>query len=130
MTLGLDTSVVLRLLTGLPANQSRKAHERLRSAHQRGEKILVTDIVLAEAYFALQHHYGVAKAAARAALHAMATSGVVEVDPPSAVAVLAPATGARLVDRLVHARHTGAGATTLTFDRAMAALATAERLRG
>ena len=71
MTVGLDTSVVLRLLVGEPATEARAARERVQAAHERGDSILVTDLVLAETYFALHHHYGVPKTEARARLLAM-----------------------------------------------------------
>ena len=122
MTVGLDTSVLLRLLLGKPAAEARVARERLEAAHERGETILVTDLAMAETYFALHYHYGVAKADARASLRAMATSRVVTLSPPEAIWALESSTGAGLVDRLIHARHRASGATSWTFDRKMAAL--------
>jgi predicted nucleic acid-binding protein len=128
VTVGLDTSVVLRLLVGAPAAEARAARERLQAAHERGDSILVTDLVLAEAYFALHYHYGIPKAEARAKLLAMATSRVVTLSPPDAVWALKPSSGAGLVDRLVHARHRSEGAVSWTFDRKMATLEGAVRI--
>jgi predicted nucleic acid-binding protein len=128
VSLGLDTSVVLRLLTGQPPAEARLAQARLERAHASAETVLVTDLVLAEAYFALCHHYGLAKDEARSLLHRMATSGVLSVVPPEAVSALAPSTGAGMADRLIHARHRAEGAVTLTFDKKMAALEGAVRL--
>jgi predicted nucleic acid-binding protein len=125
---GLDTSVVLRLLVGKPADQARVARERVQAAHVRGESILVTDLVIAEAYFALHYHYGVPKTEARGRLLAMATSGVVTLSPAEAVWALEPSPGPGLVDRLIHARHRASGATSWTFDRKMAALEGAARI--
>lgn len=122
MSLGLDTSVVLRLLTGEPAVEARLARARLERAHAAAEPVLVTDLVLAEAYFALHHHYGLAKEEARSLLRRMATAGVVSVVPPEAVSALEPSAGAGLADRLIHARHRSHGAITLTFDKKMAVL--------
>lgn len=129
MSVGLDTTVVLRLLTGEPAAQARVARERIERAHVAGEAVVVTDLVIAEAYFALQYHYGLPKARARAALAAMARSGALTLDPPDAVSALAPSAGAGVVDRLIHARHGAIGASTHTFDRKLGALAGAVRLR-
>ena len=128
MTIAFDTTVVLRLLTGEPAAQARLARQRLERAHREGETVLVTDLVIAECYFALQHHYGVPKARARAALLAMVSSGTVTPSPREALTVLEPAPGAGLVDRLIHARHGTLGASTVTFDRKMGALVGAVRL--
>lgn len=128
MSVGLDTSVVLRLLTGEPASEARVARTRIERAHAAGERVIVTDLVLAEAYFALHYHYGLAKEEARSHLRRMAGSGVVTVVPPEAVAALDPSAGAGLADRLIHARHRSEGAITLTFDKKMSALEGAVRL--
>jgi predicted nucleic acid-binding protein len=129
VAIGLDTSVVVRLLVGLPESQAKAARKRLVEALEADEAVHVTDLVVAEAYFALQHHYEVPKVEARALLRRFLDSGVVRPEPPESAAVLAPAGGAGLVDRLVHARHRTLGATTLTFERAMGRLEGAERLR-
>ncbi len=47
MTLGLDTSVVLRLLTGQPPDQFGHAASRLAAAHAAGEPVVVSDLVIA-----------------------------------------------------------------------------------
>jgi predicted nucleic acid-binding protein len=129
VAIGLDTSVVVRLLVGLPASQAKVARTRLERALDDGESVLVADTVIAEAYFALQHHYDVPKSEARDILHRFATSGVVSVAPEEAVRALRPARGAGIVDRLVHERYRSLGAVTLTFERKQAALEGAERLR-
>jgi predicted nucleic acid-binding protein len=128
MAIGLDTSVVLRLLVGLPEAQARLARRRLERALQDGEVVLVTDLVVAEAYFALQYHYGVPKEAARELLHRLVESGVVAIVPPEGALALRPARGAGLVDRLIHERHKHHGAVTVTFERKQAALEGAQRL--
>lgn len=129
MIAGLDTSVIVRLLVGLPESQARVAARRVQELHDAGATLLVTDIALAETYHALHQHYGVPKAEARAMLRRFAESGVVSVDPPEVAAVLLPSPGAGLVDRMIHARHRARGGTTLTFERAQGRLDGAERLR-
>lgn len=117
----LDTSVVLRLLVGEPKEQAAQARQALESCNAQGVAPIVSDLVLAEAYHALVYHYEVDKEDARQALSAMATSGAIVLDPPEAIAALAPAAGAGVVDRLIIQRAKCSGATLLTFDRAMAA---------
>ena len=56
MAIGLDTSVVLRLLIGEPRLQMEAARRRIERALIAGEKVLVTDLVIAEAFYALRHH--------------------------------------------------------------------------
>lgn len=127
--IGLDTTVVVRLLVGEPANMARAARRRLERAVEAGERVLVSDLVIAEAYFALQHHYGIPKAQVRGLLRQFVESGVVEVDPPTVASDLEAAAGAGLVDRFIHSRYRALGANTLTFERKQAALEGAVRLR-
>lgn len=61
MRMGLDTSVMLRLLLGEPADQAARAVALLDELSRGGHQAVVSDLVVAEAYFALQHHYGVSK---------------------------------------------------------------------
>lgn len=68
MTFGLDTSVVLRLLTGLPQDLAAKALERYQDGIAAGDDFSVSDLVAAESYYAIQHHYGKSKEEALEAL--------------------------------------------------------------
>jgi predicted nucleic acid-binding protein len=129
VTIGLDTSVVLRLLTGEPEALARVATRRLEEAVASQETVIVTDLVAAETYHALRHHYAMPEGEARSLLRRFLTSGVVHLDPPGALAAFQPGAGAGLLDRLIHARHQEAGATTLTFDRQQGKLAGAVELR-
>ena len=121
MNLGLDTSVVLRLLIGQPEDQAALARRRLEQAHTHGDTIVISDLVLAECYYALVHHYQIPKDEARSRLRHMAHSGTVTVEPHEALAALEPAPGAGLVDRLILHRYRALAASTLTFDRALGA---------
>jgi predicted nucleic acid-binding protein len=129
VAIGIDTSVVIRLLVGAPPVQARAARRRLEKAVEAGEAVIVADIVLAEAYFALHHHYGVPKDEARGILRDFATSGVVTIEPSEATGALERTKGAGLVDRLIVGRYRSMGALTLTFERKQATLEGAERLR-
>ena len=119
----------MRLLVGLPEPQAAAARRRLELAVEQSERVLVSDLVLAEAYHALQHHYGVPKAEARSLLQRFARSGTVEVQPAGAAAVLEERRGAGLADRLIHVRYRSLGAATVTFERKQGALEGAIRLR-
>lgn len=129
MAIGLDTSVVVPLLVGLPEAQALAARHRLERAAIENEPVFVADLVVAEAYFALQHHYRVPKGQARALLSRFLNAGVVQLDPGGALPALAISAGAGLVDRLIHARYTSLGAVTVTFERQQSRLEGAVRLR-
>ena len=129
MTSGLDTSVVLRLLVGAPADQAALAQQAIESA-TRGS-VAVSDLVIGESYFALRHHYDVPHRRAIAALAALVSdprircTGVaaqVLADMPGKEA------GAGLMDRLIHGAYETDGIPLLTFDRAAARLAGAQLL--
>jgi predicted nucleic acid-binding protein len=131
VAVGLDTSVVLRLLIGEPRAQAGVARRRLERALIGGEKVIVTDLVVAEAFHALRHHYDVPPAVALGRLRDFFSAGVVQVDPIGAVEMLGqgPRGHTGVVDRLIVARHRALGATTATFDRQQARLEGAVLLR-
>jgi predicted nucleic acid-binding protein len=122
--------VVVRLLVGLPESQAHVARRRLEGAVEAGEPIVVSDLVIAETYHALQYHYAVPKAQARAILRRFVGSGIVRLEPHEAFGALEVAGGAGLVDRLIHLRYRSLGAITLTFERRQGSMEGAIRLPG
>lgn len=129
MSLGLDTSVVVRLLTGEPADLAAKARNRLLEAHRIRQAAMVSDLVIAEAYHALRHHYSFDPADIRRGLLAMLTSGMVQHERGSAVLSVLQAKmpgKAGFVDRLIQARYETDGMTTLTLDKAQARIGKTE----
>ena len=131
MTIGLDTSVLVRLLIGEPTALATKAQERLQKAHRVRQVVIVivSDLVIAEAYHALKHHYDLEPCAIRQALLAMLTSGMVQPEPGSAVlSVLQEKKPGKagFVDRLIQAHYEIDGVTTLTLDKAQAKIGRSE----
>ena len=124
MAIGLDTSVVLRLLIGEPRAQAEMARRRIERALIAGEKAVVTDLVVAEVFHALRHHYDIPQAVALGRLQEFFSAGVVQVNPAEAAEALGQGARRRagVVDRLIVARHRALGATTATFDRRQARL--------
>jgi predicted nucleic acid-binding protein len=68
MTFGLDTSVVLRLLTGQPQELAARTLARYQEGIANGDSFYVSDIVASETYYAIQYHYGKTKDEALSAL--------------------------------------------------------------
>ena len=125
MTVGLDTSVVLRLLTGQPAAQAAAAVAFLDDLQRRGDRPIVSDLVVAETYFALQHHYGVSKADALKALRRLFEDG--EIASTGAARDILGSRGLAsakpgFVDRLIHQAYTAGGGRMATFETASAKL--------
>lgn len=124
MSRGLDTSVTVRLLTGVPEAEAEWARAALAEAP---DPVVVSDLVVAETYFALRHHYGVPHLEAVKALHAflsdprVRSAGVAwQVLSDPSIRVPKPRPG--MIDRLIHADYTRDAVHLLTLDRDLARL--------
>ncbi len=117
---GLDTSVVLRLLVGEPIEQAHRANQLLDDLFVAGEKACVSDLVISEVYFALQHHYSVPKAEAFESLKQMFASGEI-VGTGVAPSVLQTKNLASakpgFVDRMILAGYRSEQNTLATFEK-------------
>ena len=127
---GIDTSILVRLLTKDPERDFEYCVSKLRTLiDDQGDEIFVSNQVVGEAYVAVQHHYGVSKAAARAALLNALHSGLVApLNGHSAIAALESSGGPGLFDRLIADEYSRAGMEVLTLDRKMTALPATRRL--
>ena len=121
--IGIDTSVLVRLVTGQPPDLFTLCVERLSALSAADAEIFASNQVIGEAYVALQHHYGVSKEDARAGLHTTLTSGLVApLNGRAVLDALAASGGPGLFDRLIANDYARAGMDTLTLDRRMASL--------
>jgi predicted nucleic-acid-binding protein len=121
MKTGLDTTVVLRLLLGQPVDQAARAVALLDELSGRGHQAVVSDLVVSETYFALQHRYGVSKRDALRGLSRLFASG--EILPLGAAAEVLAADGLAsakpgFVDRLIHGGYAASAAGMATFEKA------------
>lgn len=134
MKVGLDTSVLLRLLIGEPKRQAELAWRSIVEARSAADQAVVSDLVVSETYFALQHHYGVPKAKALAHLHALFDSAEVLPIGCAADVLKDPGlAGAKpgFVDRMIHGEYiSGEVDRVLTFERAAGKLPRARVLKG
>ena len=127
---GIDTSVFVRVLTGLPAADYQKTVKRLAALRAaQAEHITVANIVIAEAYAVLQHHYALSKADARAAILSALTSGLIEpADGDAVLDALRETKEPGLTDRLIALDYAHRRASVLTLDRKIATLPGCARL--
>ena len=127
---GTDTSILVRLLTGLPASEFERCDRELtKLIEEDGAEIFASNQVIGEAYVAVQHHYGVTKGAARTGLLSVLTSGLVApLKGQSVLKALAEDGGAGLLDRLIADDYSRIVSETLTLDRRMASLPGVRRL--
>ena len=129
---GIDTSILVRLTTGEPARDFEETAAALtRMVETEHVVLFASNMVIGEAYMAMQHHYGVRKTDARAGLRSVLTSGlVVPVGGAAVLDALATNRGCGLLDRLIALQYSGDGLGTLTLDRKMAGLPGVMRLGG
>lgn len=121
---GIDTSILVRLLTGDPEEGYRRCVEALTAlVVEDGAEVLASNQVIGEAYVAVQHHYRVSKAEARAALASVLSSGLVSpLNGTGVFAALHAEGGCGLLDRLIADDYLRAERVTLTLDERMATL--------
>lgn len=127
---GIDTSILMRLVTGDPEEGYERSLRSLSELVERDDaELFASNQVIGETYVALQHHYGVPKADARSALASVLKSGLIRpLNGPGVFAALEASTGCGVVDRLIADDYNRAELVTLTLDRKMAALAKVRRL--
>ena len=127
---GIDTSVLVRLITALPeAEYLRCRAELTRLVEQENAELFASNQVIGEAYIAVQHNFGVSKGDARVALTGALTSGLVApLNGQPVLVVLQETGGAGLMDRLIAEDYSRTVSETLTLDRRMAALPGVRRL--
>ena len=127
---GIDTSVLVRLLSGDPAAEFERCARRLSAlVEDDGAEVFASNQVIGEAYVAVQHHYGVSKADARAGLAEVLRSGLVAPLHGRAIfAALEASGGAGLLDGLIADDYSRADLEILTLDRKMASLPGGRRL--
>ncbi len=122
MIVGLDTSVIVRLLSGAPAELAATALRYLLDRRRAGDRVLVSDMVLAEAYYALQHHYGISKREALAAFREFRTTSVVEASAEMMEVLATPGLESAkpgFIDRVIYHNYLRSGVERMaTFEKA------------
>ena len=121
---GIDTSVLVRLVTGHPEDGFEYSLSALRAlVEDDGAEIFASNQVIGEAYVAIQHHFGISELDARAGLLDVLQSGLVApLSGGSVIAALGASGGAGLLDRLIASDYSRANLSALTLGKRMAAL--------
>ena len=128
---GIDTSVLVRLLTRDPRPEYERCVAKLASlVDERSYEFFASNQVIGETYIAVQHHYGVSRDDARSALlMLLEDSGLVRPLNGRAVIQALMATGKPgLFDRLIANGYDRADLEVFTLDRKMATLSNARKL--
>lgn len=119
--IGLDTSFVVRLLVGEPVAQAKRAVAQLDAIRSEGKRCAVSDLVVSEAYFALQYHYEVPRKHALDTLKAFLESP--EIMPTGeSLAIMRQSDPGKskpgFIDRIIHAQYMRDAAMMLSFEKA------------
>ena len=129
MIFGMDTSYLLRLLTGQPRELAELALARYQEAVGRGDSFSVSDMVVTEAYYALQHHYGKSKEESIEALKGISeddsiafSAGFESVIRLSNLAKASPG----FLDRVLSADYRSRGQITISCEKSFRRLPDAE----
>lgn len=127
---GIDTSILVRLTIGQPeADFTKTAAVLTHMVEREHRQLFASNLVIGEAYVALQHHCSVSKLAAKSALRSVLTSGLVSpLGGQDVLDALAATRGCGLFDRLIALQYGADEMTTLTLDRKMASLPNVTRL--
>jgi predicted nucleic-acid-binding protein len=121
----LDTSFILRLLTGSPPKQFVLARQKVDETLDQRRALIVSDLVIAETYFALQYHFEVPKKEALEQIRAFLLSGIVESSSGSVcfyVIQNVHSYKAGFVDQLICGQFLSSCEEIFSFDQALAAL--------
>jgi predicted nucleic-acid-binding protein len=120
MTIGCDTSFLLRILTNHPVTLASKAIEYAYRSIRNGDSIEVSDIVLSEAYYALQASYGVSKTDALTLLAKISSVGGFCVTSHAKEVLSTPNlanSNPGFVDRLIHGEYFASGKKTVACEK-------------
>ena len=116
--IGLDTSIVVRLLCGEPAELTEKATRLLEESYHNNIDCLVSDYVVIEAYFVLIHHYEVPKKEAVKQLIKFLRSGMVRsIGKALDILLSFNEKGPEIVDRFIRLDYLKTTNTIYTFDK-------------
>ena len=127
---GIDTSILVRLLTGDPPEAYEYCVEVLSDiAQNQGGEVFASNQVIGEAYMVMQLHYGASKTEARQGLATLLrTQYVMPQNGRQVFAALEETGGAGLIDRLIADGYAQTGLETLTLGQKMSNLPDAKIL--
>ena len=127
---GIDTSVLVRLITRLPEYLYLHCVEQLTALREdEGAEIYASNQVIGETYITVQHHYKLSSERARTGLLEVFRSGIVSpLNGDAIIAILEAPDNPGLFDRLIADGYSQEGCETLTLDRRMSTLPSVRRL--
>jgi len=129
MTYGCDTSFLMRILTNHPLPLASDVIAEACRRVKQGDVFEISDLVLSEAYFALQVSYGLSKADALKCLKTISVAKGFEVSGHARDILALPAlerSSPGFVDRLIHGEYFTTNLMTVTCEKSFRKLANTE----
>jgi predicted nucleic acid-binding protein len=120
MRYSLDTSFLIRLLTGDPVRQFHAAAGFLEKCEREESVAEVLDLVIAEAYFALQYHYGFPKDVAIKSLQQLSKQPSIVLSEHALGILFVPGLASAnpgFVDLLIHGFSRSKSCQLVTFEK-------------
>ena len=120
MKYGLDTSVILRVITGEPPVLAGKVDAHIAEAVANGDEFEVSELPASEAYYSLQHFYGRTKEEAIMGLRSLANEEGISFSPEAKAALDTPEAwkaSPGFVDRMIAAGYAAKGFVTVSCEK-------------
>lgn len=129
MKVAIDTSVLVRILTNKPQPLAAEVISIIDKRISNGDTMVVSNLVLSEAYYAVQHHYGVDKKSALLALRFLSVQSGFEFSALAQHVLCADGLdhmNPGFVDRLICGEQEELGITVLSCEKSFARMPNAE----
>lgn len=127
---GIDTSVLVRLVTGEPEQMYVYCLDRLTSLiEDHDAEFVASNQVIGETYVTVQHHYGMTRMSAKAGLLAAFEIGLAApLHGDEIISMLQESDSPGIFDKLIANDYEHNNLEVFTLDRRMSSLANAHRL--
>lgn len=129
MNAGLDTTIIVRIISGLPEDQAERVALRLGEIISDGGVCEVSAIAVVEAYYALQKYYGMTKEEAIGHLRRLSTTPGFRFSPETSAVLQAPhleRANPGFIDRVLAAGYHSRQLVTLSCEKSFRKLPDAE----
>ena len=129
MNVGLDTTILVRIISGLPREQAEAVAARLSGILDDGGRCEVCDIAVVESYYALQQFYGMTKAEVIGHLRTLSLTPGFVFSPEVSSVLETPnldRASPGFIDRVLAAKYRSRQLATLSCERSFRKLPMAE----
>ena len=125
MNIGLDTSALVRIISGEPRELAEKVARRIAAIQEDGGLCEISDIAAFEAYYALQQFYGMTKGEVLGHLRRLSLTQGFKFSPISAAVLETPnleKANPGFIDRIIAEEYHSQGSTTLSCEKSFSKL--------